>query len=122
MKQPALNVITQTPLQKPKPAEISGVENLIRTMLKKHKTPFMLIRKSVLEKQFARFKKALPEVTPYYAIKANPHPKIVKTFAELGASFDVASAAEMKSVLRHGVSPGRIIFANTTTKSKRSLI
>ena len=83
--------------KKPKPVEISGVENLIRTMLKKHKTPFMLIRKSVLAKQFARFKKSFPEVTPYYAIKANPHPKIVKTFAELGASFDVASAAEIRS-------------------------
>ena len=108
MKQPPLlNGNTPASL-KPKPADISGVENLIRTMLKKHKTPFMLIRKSVLEKQFTRFKKALPEVTPYYAIKANPHPKIVKTFAELGASFDVASAAEMKSVLKHGVSPARM--------------
>jgi len=105
---------------KSKPAEISGVENLIRTMLKKHKTPFMLIRKSVLEKQFARFKKAFPEVMPYYAIKANPNPKIVRTFAELGASFDVASAAEMKAVLKHGVSPSRIIFANTI-KSKEDL-
>ena len=93
VSQPIPNGNGQTPLLKLKPAEISGVENLIRAMLGKHKTPFMLIRKSVLEKQFARFKKALPEVTPYYAIKANPNPKIVKTFAELGASFDVASAA-----------------------------
>ena len=93
MKQPASNGNGQVPLLKLKPAEISGVENLIRTMLKKHKTPFMLIRKSVLEKQFARFKKALPEVTPYYAIKANPHPKIVKTFAELGANFEKSNRA-----------------------------
>ena len=66
-------------LNKPvKPAELSGVENLIRQMLKKHKTPFMIIRKSVLEKQLSRFQKAFPQVTPYYAIKANPHPRIVK--------------------------------------------
>ncbi len=121
MNDPALNGNVQTPLLKPKPADISGVENLIRQMLKKHKTPFMLIRKSVLEKQYARFTKAFPEVTPYYAIKANPNPKIVKTFAELGTSFDVASAAEMKSVLKHEVSPSRIIFANTI-KSKEDLI
>ena len=110
-----------TPLLKPKPADISGVENLIREMLKKHTTPFMLIRKSTLEKQFNRFRKAFPEVTPYYAIKANPHPGIVRFFAELGASFDVASAAEMKLVLKQGVKSNRIIFANTI-KSKEDLI
>jgi len=121
MTEPASSGSVPVALLKPKPADISGVEQLIRTMLPKHKTPFMLIRKSALEKQFARFQKALPEVTPYYAIKANPHPKIVKTFAELGANFDVASAAEMKSVLKHGVAPNRIIFANTI-KSKEDLI
>lgn len=118
---PLLNGNTPVSLKPAKPAEGSGVENLIRAMLKKHKTPFMLIRKSALERQFARFTKAFPEVTPYYAIKANPNPKIVKTFADLGANFDVASAAEMRSVLKHGVAPGRIIFANTI-KSKEDLI
>ncbi|MDP6685335.1 MAG: type III PLP-dependent enzyme [Candidatus Omnitrophota bacterium] len=93
--------------------DVSGVENLIRAMLKKHRTPFMLIRRSILKKQYERFRKCLPNVTPYYAIKANPHPSIIKTFIKLGASFDVASAAEMKLVLRLGASPSKIIFANT---------
>ena len=75
-------------------SDISGIENLIRAMLKKHGSPLMLIRRSVLEKQYKRFRKCLPEVTPYYAIKANPNPLIIKTFVELGASFDVASANE----------------------------
>ncbi|MBN1688788.1 MAG: type III PLP-dependent enzyme [Candidatus Omnitrophica bacterium] len=93
--------------------DVSGIESLIRSLLKKHTTPFMIIRESVLKKQYERFRKCLPEVTPYYAIKANPHPKIIKTFIKLGASFDVASAAEMKQVLRLGASPSKIIFANT---------
>ncbi|MFC1624335.1 type III PLP-dependent enzyme [Candidatus Omnitrophota bacterium] len=101
----------------PKPPKsksgVNGVENLIRVALKKHRTPFMLIRRAVLEKQYKRFRKSLPNVTPYYAIKANPHPSIIKTFVKLGASFDVASAAEMKQVLHLGASPSRIIFANT---------
>lgn len=105
---------------KPKSPDVSGTENLIRQMLKKHKTPFMIIRRSALERQFTRFQKALPEVTPYYAIKANPNPKIVKTFAELGASFDVASAAELKLVMKQGVPPSKIIFANTI-KSKEDI-
>jgi len=102
-------------------AATAGVENLIRTMLKKHSTPFMLIRESVLEKQYQRFRKCLPEVTPYYAIKANPNPKIVKKFINLGTSFDVASAWEMKQCLRLGASPGKIIFANTI-KSQEDII
>ncbi len=91
----------------------SGIETIIKAALKKNRTPFMLIRRSVLERQYRRFRKCLPDVTPYYAIKANPHPKIIKTFVELGASFDVASAAEMKQVLRSGASPAKIVFANT---------
>jgi ornithine decarboxylase len=73
----------------------------------------MLIRRPVLQKQYYRFRKCLPEVTPYYAIKANPYPGIIKTFVKLGASFDVASANEMKEVLRLGATPSKIIFANT---------
>ena len=115
-----------TPVQcEPKPqkskAEINNTENLIRAMLKKHSTPFMLIRRAILERQYNRFRKALPNVTPYYAIKANPHPDIIKTFSSLGTSFDVASAVEMKSVLNLGVSPSNIIFANTI-KSPEDII
>jgi len=92
---------------------LNGVENLIRLMLKKHRTPFMMIKRAVLERQYARFRKCLPDVTPYYAIKANPNPGIIKTFVKLGACFDVASGAEMKQVLSLGASPSKVIFANT---------
>ena len=91
----------------------NAVENLIRQTLKKHPSPLMLIRKSVLEKQYRRFRTELPKVAPFYAVKANPHPEIIKTFLRLGASFDVASAAEMNLVLSLGAAPNKIIFANT---------
>lgn len=91
----------------------SAVENLIRRTLKEHPSPVMLIRRNLLKKQFERFRNHLPEVMPYYAIKANPHPEIIKTFAKLGACFDVASANEMNLVLSLGVAPTKIIFANT---------
>lgn len=91
----------------------SGIENLIKTYLKRHSTPFMLIRRDVLERQVERFRTYLPEVTPYYAIKAHPHPEIIKAFVKSGTSFDVASAPEMKQVLRLGAQPSRVIFAHT---------
>jgi len=73
----------------------------------------MIIKRCTLQKQYRRFRKCLPEITPYYAIKANPHPGVIKTFIKLGSSFDVASAAEMKHVLALGAHPSKIIFANT---------
>ncbi|MCX5750894.1 MAG: type III PLP-dependent enzyme [Candidatus Saganbacteria bacterium] len=93
--------------------ETTNIEALIRTLMKKHATPFMIIRRSMLEKQYERFTKALPEVTPFYAIKSHPHPEIIKTFVELGSSFDVASGVEMQKVLKLGASPNRVIFAHT---------
>ncbi|MFA5388801.1 MAG: type III PLP-dependent enzyme [Candidatus Omnitrophota bacterium] len=90
-----------------------GIENLIRRMLKKHSSPLLLIQEDMLEKQYKAFRKALPEVMPYYAIKANPSPCIIKKFVELGSGFDVASANEMNTVLELGASPEKIIFANT---------
>ncbi len=116
------------PIAAPKPAaspklakskpDASGVENLIRAMLKKHRTPFMLIRRSVLDRQYQRLRKCLPEIAPYYAIKANPHPGIIKMFVKLGAGFDVASASEMKLVLSLGAARDKIIFANTVKSAE----
>ena len=91
----------------------NAVENLIRKVLKKHPSPIMLIRRDALKNQYRRFRKYLPKVTPYYAVKANPYPEVIKTFAKLGSHFDVASAAEMNLVLGLGVPPGKLIFANT---------
>jgi len=102
-------------------SDVTGTENLIRTMLKRHRTPFMMIKRCVLEKQYERFRKCLPNVTPFYAIKANPHPGVIKTFIKLGAGFDVASASEMKHVLRLGAIPSKVIFANTI-KSEEDII
>ena len=88
-------------------------ERLIRRITKKQPGPLMMISQAALKKQYETFHRFLSNVTPYYAIKANPHPEIIKAFIKLGASFDVASAAEMKQVLNLGAHPSKIIFANT---------
>ena len=45
-----------------------------------------------LRRNYAEFKKRLPRVQAYYAVKANPDPAIVRTLYEEGASFDVADS------------------------------
>ena len=52
-----------------------------------------------------RFRRALPRVEPFFAIKANAHPEIIKTMVAGRASFDVASVAEMNQVLAAGAKP-----------------
>ena len=51
-----------------------------------------------LRRNYATFKKYLPRVQAYYAVKANPDPAIVKTLFDAGASFDVASMPEFHIV------------------------
>jgi ornithine decarboxylase len=55
---------------------------------------------------------AMPRVVPFYAIKCNPDPGMVRLLAALGAGFDCASLGEVQQVLDLGVSPSRIIFAH----------
>jgi len=66
----------------------------LRRLAKEHGTPLFVVDHQVLRRNYAEFKKYLPRVQAYYAVKANPDPAIVRTFYEAGASFDVASMPE----------------------------
>ena len=72
-----------------------------RTLLqlaKTHGTPLVVVDHKALRENYAQFRKHLPRVQVYYAVKANPDPAIVRTFYDAGASFDVASMAEFLMV------------------------
>jgi diaminopimelate decarboxylase len=63
-------------------------------LAKKHGTPVVVIDHDVIRRNYATFRKHLPKVQAYYAVKANPAPEIVRTLYKAGASFDVASMPE----------------------------
>ena len=67
-------------------------------LAKKHGTPIVVVDHKVLRENYDRFRKHLPRVQVYYAVKANSDPAIVQTFYDAGASFDVASMAEFLNV------------------------
>jgi ornithine decarboxylase len=67
-------------------------------LAKKHGTPLVVVDHKVLRENYAQFRKYLPRVQVYYAVKANSDPAIVQTFYDAGASFDVASIAEFLTV------------------------
>ena len=89
----------------------------ITRLVKKHGTPLFIINKSRIAEQFSKFKTLLPRIEPYYAVKANPNTEILKAFIQCGAGFDVASQEEIKTLLKLGVKPGKLIFANTIKRS-----
>lgn len=62
-------------------------------------------------RQYEKWSETLPKVKPYYAVKCNPNPVILKVLADLGCNFDCASKNEIASVL-NVAEPSRIIFAN----------
>jgi len=61
---------------------------------RKHGTPVVVIDHEVIRRNYANFRRHLPRVQAYYAVKANPAPEIVRTLYKAGASFDVASLPE----------------------------
>jgi ornithine decarboxylase len=63
-----------------------------------HGTPLVAVDHEVLRRNYETFRKHLPRVQVYFAVKANADPAIIKTFFDLGASFDVASVAEFLAV------------------------
>jgi ornithine decarboxylase len=102
----------------------------LQAIAKKYGTPVVVIDHEVIRRNYARFRKHLPRVQAYYAVKANPAPEIVRTLCRAGASFDAASLPEFMLVYENikNLPPeeqqnfiwDKIIFANTT-KTRETL-
>ncbi len=71
---------------------------VLQQLAKEHGTPLFVVDHDELRRNYATFKKYLPRVQAYYAVKANPDPAIVQTLFKAGASFDVASMPEFMIV------------------------
>jgi ornithine decarboxylase len=95
---------------------------LLQRLACEHGTPLFVVDHDVLRANYRQFRRHLPRVQAYYAVKANPDPAIVRTLYEMGASFDVASMPEFLIVYenikdlpakqRQDLIWDRIIYAN----------
>jgi len=91
------------------------VEDLLRNKLGEavvENEAFYAIDLGAVVRKHQEWTSHLPRVTPYYAIKCNPDPAIIKLLASLGTNFDCASKAEIQQILGCGISASRIIYAN----------
>ena len=74
-------------------------------------TPLFVYDMAIVRDRIARFRAAFPGVSLHYAVKANPHPPLVRAIAEQVDGIDVASAGEAQLALDAGMDARRISFA-----------
>ncbi|HUN52389.1 MAG TPA: hypothetical protein VMU42_14795, partial [Candidatus Sulfotelmatobacter sp.] len=79
-------------------------------------TPCVVVDLDIVEQNYLTLARALEPAQVYYAIKANPAPKILRLLARRGACFDVASRGEVDLCLSLGIDPARLSFGNTIKK------
>ena len=84
------------------------IDRIVRTK----ETPFLVMDRDIIRRKFREFQEAIGPGRIFYALKANPHSRIVKLLLELGADFEVSSEEELNILLNHGVSPQRLISSN----------
>ena len=80
--------------------------------------PCLVVDLDVVRDNFQSFRRALPDSSIYYAVKANPAPEILRLLAGLGSNFDCASVAEIEMALKAGADASRISYGNTIKKER----
>lgn len=84
----------------------------------KHETPFVVIDNAIVKKHYLEITNAFPFAKIYYAVKANPDPKVLTLLRDEGSNFDVASIYELDRILSLNISPQRCSYGNTIKKRK----
>lgn len=75
-------------------------------------TPLFVYDLALMSHRIAELRDALPaELHLHYAMKANPHPRVVSHFSKLVDGLDVASVGELRRAMDCGVAAERISFA-----------
>jgi len=100
-----------------------GSRQNLQELARENGTPIFIIDHEKIRENYREFKKYMPKIQVYFAVKANSNPDIVKTLLDMGSSFDVASMPEFMIVHQFikDLPPkerqdwiwDRIIYANT---------
>jgi ornithine decarboxylase len=75
-------------------------EELIK-LVEQHGSPLFILDHDKIRENYRTFKKHLPRVQCYYAVKANSTQQIIETLFKEGSSFDVASYNEFMQVYQY---------------------
>jgi len=75
-------------------------------------TPHLLLDLARARDSFAELAAALPGVAVHYAVKANPHPRLLACLHAAGCRFEAASWAEVRAAIRAGAEPSTVLFTH----------
>lgn len=84
----------------------------VEVLAEKYGTPLLVLSLEQIEKNYNLLRTHMPRVKVFYAIKANPHRRILELMRDLGSNFDVASDGEIMELASLGVDGSRMIYAN----------
>src|SRR3954452_9602956 len=76
-------------------------------------TPFLVGDTRLVSQRLRAFEASLPDVRPFYAVKCNSDRQVLRTIAEHGAGFEIASLGELGLLQDAGVQPCDVLYSNT---------
>lgn len=75
--------------------------------------PLMMMNLEKVALQLDRWRRCLPRVSPYYAVKCNPDETLVSYLQSQGVDFDCATSAEMDLVVNQlGHPASKVVYSN----------
>lgn len=90
---------------------MSRIEEFLATV--RPPTPCVVVDLDVVRSQFHALQSLFPDVSIYYAVKANPAPEVIAALTALHCHFDLASAGEMERCHGAGVTAADLSYGNT---------
>jgi ornithine decarboxylase len=87
-------------------------QQAVEVLAEQYGSPLLVLSLGEIERNYTFLAENLPGVKLYYAMKANPDERIIRTLANLGSFFDVASDGEMLALTALGIAPERMVYAN----------
>lgn len=98
------------------PAAIDAVaafdDHRLAALAADHGTPLLAWSAEATVRAWRALRAALPTVQLHYALKALPHPAMIRTLADEGARFDVCTPGEIKLIRSLGISPDRCMHTH----------
>jgi ornithine decarboxylase len=90
----------------------SELTELTASALPDHPTPYLLLDLDRVRRAYLDFAAELPGVDVHCAMKCNPDPRILHRLHELGGGFEVASIAELHTLVDVGIDPAEVLYSN----------
>jgi ornithine decarboxylase len=88
-----------------------NLEKLERAVAGKQ-TPLLVMDRGLIRKKFGELRDGFGSARICYALKTNPHWRIVDLLHKLGSDFEISSREELDLLLRRGIPADRIIASN----------